>query len=93
MDVMVSSDLKLESSNNNIQIEKIKYNNGKVIINNDTSIIGICEEGWNFCIGSYQIIDKWLKNRKDESLSFENFELLKRIVGIIEETIKLQNNL
>ncbi len=93
MDVMVSSDLKLESSNNNIQIEKIKYNNGKVIINNDTSIIGICEEVWNFCIGSYQIIDKWLKNRKDESLSFENFELLKRIVGIIEETIKLQNNL
>ena len=88
----ITKQLDLESNNGNIQIDKIKYNNGKISINNDTSIIGVSNEVWNYCIGSYQVLDKWLKNRKGEELSFENFVLFQKIVSTIEETLKIQND-
>lgn len=86
-------ELTLESNLGNTKIESVKYNSGKLSINGDTKIIGISEDIWNFSIGSYKIIERWLKNRKGEDLSFENFELLKNIVSIIEGTIKLQKEI
>lgn len=89
--IETSKNLTLNSQNGNIKIEKVKYSNCSISINDNTSIVGISNEVWNYRIGSYQVIDKWLKNHKDEELSFEIFELLKKIVKTIEETIKLQN--
>ena len=52
----------------------------------------LSNEVWNYKIGSYQLVEKWLKNHKGEDLSIDNFDLLKKIVAIVEETIILQNN-
>ena len=87
------SELSLESNNGNIQIDKIKYNNGKISINDDTFIDGVSDKIWNYWIGSYQVVDKWLKNHKGEELSFEVFESFKKIVATIEETIDIQEEL
>lgn len=85
-------ELQLETSNNNLLIERIKYNNNSIWINKDTYITGISEEAWNYYLCGFQVIDKWLKLHKGEFLTIEYFNHLKKVVGIIEETIKIQNN-
>ena len=77
----------------NLLIEQVKFVDGKVLINKDTSIGGITEAVWNYYIGGYQVIDKWLKLHKNETLDYEKFNHLKKIVGIIEETIKIQQEI
>lgn len=93
MERNVQKDLQLDSFNNNLLIENIKYQDGKLNINKDTAILGITEEIYNYYIGGYQVIDKWLKSHKGENLTIDSFNHIKRIVGIIEETIKIQNEL
>ena len=93
METNIQKDLQLNSSNNNLLIENIKYQDGKLNINKDTAILGITEEIYNYYIGGYQVIDKWLKSHKGENLTIDSFNHIKKIAGIIEETIKIQNEL
>ena len=93
MEINIQKDLQLDSSNNNLLIENIKYQSGKLNINKDTAILGITEEIYNYYIGGYKVIDKWLKSHKGEILTIDSFNYIKRIAGIIEETIKIQNKL
>lgn len=78
------------TASQNLLIEQVKFANGKVFINKETSIDGINEAAWNYFIGGYQVIDKWLKLHKNQNLDYEKFNRLKKIVGIIEETINIQ---
>lgn len=77
----------------NLFIEQVKYQDEKVYISKSTAICGITEEVWNYFIGGYQIIDKWLKTHKGEDLDYDKFSHLKKIVAIVEETIKIQKSL
>ncbi len=94
MKANVSKELDLElDETQNLSIEQVKYQDGKVYINKATAICGITEEVWNYFIGGYQIIDKWLKTHKGEVLDYDKFSHLKKIVAIVEETIKIQKTL
>jgi hypothetical protein len=93
METNIQKDLNIESSNNNLLIEYSKYEDGKIRINDETVINGITDEIYNYYLGGYQIIDKWLKSHKGEILSLDSFNHIKQISGIIEETIKIQNEL
>ena len=86
-------ELSIESGDNNLVIERVKYVNSNLYINKTTAIVGITEEIFNYYIGGYQVIDKWLKSHKGETLNYEIFTHIKKIAGIIEETIKIQSNL
>ena len=77
----------------NLFLVKVKYQDGKIRINKDTAIIGITDEIWNYYLGGYQVIDKWLKSHKGETLTIDSFEHIKNIAGIIEETINIQKEL
>jgi hypothetical protein len=49
------------------------------------------EEGefaWEFYIGGYQVLDKWLKSRKDRVLSYEEKETFTKIVNTLDFTIE-----
>ena len=46
-------------------VEKPKYENGKVMINETQYFEDVPEVAWNFYIGGYQPAQKWLKDRKD----------------------------
>ena len=39
------------------------------------------ESAWNFFIGGYQPAQKWLKDRKGMTLSFEDVKHYQRIIG------------
>ncbi len=94
MNTSVESDIQIISNKSkNMKISKITYQNERIKINNDTEIFGISESVWNYKIGGYQVIDKWLKSYKNEVLDMEKFNHISNIVGIINETLNIQNNL
>lgn len=93
METNTEKELNIESSNNNLLIEMVKYENETLRINKDTIITGITEEIYNYYLGGYQVIDKWLKSHKGENLTIDYFNHIKKIAGIIEETINIQKQL
>ncbi|MFZ2303422.1 MAG: type ISP restriction/modification enzyme [Minisyncoccia bacterium] len=67
-------------------VEKIKYENGNVYIN-DTQYFGnVPEVAWNFYIGGYQPAQKWLKDRKTRTLTNADIEHYQKIIVVLTET-------
>jgi len=62
---------------------------GKVWINQTQYFEGIPNDIWEFHIGGYQVCEKWLKDRKGRTLSFNDIEHYQRIVAALSETIRL----
>ncbi len=81
------------NTSEDMEIASVKYQNGILKINPNKSILGIPEDVWNYQIGGYQVIDKWLKERKGESLTIEMFTHLENVVGLLEKTIQLESHL
>ena len=50
---------------------------------------GVPEEVWDFHIGGYQVCHKWLKDRKDRTLSADDIAHYQKIVVALNETIRL----
>lgn len=50
---------------------------------------GVPEDVWNFHIGGYQVCEKWLKDRKDRTLSADDIAHYHKIVVALAETIRL----
>lgn len=54
---------------------------------------GVSEVVWNFYIGGYQVCDKWLKDRKDRTLSKEDINHYQKIVVTLSETIRIMKEI
>ena len=94
MDIKVPAELELDpDSPDNMEISSVKYKNGILQINANTQIVGIPEDVWEYHIGGYKVLDKWLKEHKGEELSIELFTHIEDVVGILAETIKIKENL
>ena len=76
-----------------LEIGTVKYKSGVLHLNANKRIIGISEDVWNFRIGGYQVIDKWLKSHKGKTMTIDDFDHIANIVGLLTETIKIQNEL
>lgn len=78
----------------NLAIEKVKYD-GKdcVAINKTTKLCGIPPEVWEYTIGGYRVIEKYLKGRKGRKLSLEELEHVYKVVEILKRTIELVKEL
>ena len=50
---------------------------------------GVPPEVWNFHIGGYQICQKWLKDRRGRTLTYEDLEHYCKVVTALSETIRL----
>ena len=62
---------------------------GCVNINRRQYFEGIASEVWQFRIGGYQPMDKWLKDRRGRTLSFDDIDHYRRMAAAIGETINL----
>lgn len=51
------------------------------------------EETWNFRIGGYQVLQKWLKYRKGRNLSEEDIEHYKKVVKALHETARIMQEI
>lgn len=69
-------------------VDKPRFDDGKVWINEGQYFDDIPEVAWNFYIGGYQPAQKWLKDRKTRELGFDDIRHYQRIIKILSETDK-----
>jgi hypothetical protein len=74
---------------NNV-VEKPKYRDTKVWINKRRYFDEVPPEVWDFYIGGYQPVQKWLKDRKDRSLNYDEIEHYQKILIALHLTIAIQ---
>ena len=74
-------------------LEKPRFIDDKIMLNKDLEIVGIAKSIFEFSIGGYKVLDKWLKYRVGKALSKAELEHLVNVACIIKETIKIQNEL
>ncbi len=59
---------------------------GIVRINATQYFANVPREAWDFYIGGYQPAQKWLKDRKGRTLSFDDIEHYRKIISVLMET-------
>ncbi len=77
-------------------MEKAKYvaEENRVYINKEKQHFGNVSEGtWNFRVGGYQVLDKWLKDRKNRVLSTEDIEHYRKVVAALHETRQIMQEI
>ncbi len=74
-------------------VNKIKYQDGKVYINDTQHFEGVPEVAWNFYIGGYQPARKWLKDRKGRKLEFDDILHYQKIIVALTETDRIMKEI
>lgn len=74
-------------------VTKPIYKNGSVYINDTQHFANVPEVAWNFYIGGYQPAQKWLKDRKDRELSFEDILHYQKIIVALFETDRIMKEI
>ena len=67
-------------------VTKPKYENGKVFINDTQYFDNVPEVAWTFFIGGYQPAQKWLKDRKERTLEFDDILHYQKIIVALTQT-------
>jgi hypothetical protein len=68
-----------------------KYDEGqrRVYINKAQYVSDVAPEVWAFQVGGYQVLDKWLKDRRGRALTYDDITHYQRVVAVLSETITL----
>lgn len=72
-------------------VEKVRYDDEtqRVFINPRQYFDTVPPDAWAFQVGGYQVCDKWLKDRKGRTLTFDDIQHYQQIVVALSETIRL----
>lgn len=78
-------------------VEQVRYTapgenghaEGRVWINREQYFAGVAPEVWNFHVGGYQVCQKWLKDRKGRTLSYDDLAHYRRVAAALAETMRL----
>jgi hypothetical protein len=54
---------------------------------------GVPPEVWNFHVGGYQVCEKWLKDRRGRTLTYDDLEHYCKVVTALSETIRLMGEI
>ncbi len=84
---------KYQGTGENDRIEKIVYaeNERRIYINKDKYFEGAPEDVWNFYIGGYRVLQKYLKDRKGRLMN--EAPRYCKIVTALNKTIKIQKEI
>jgi predicted helicase len=74
-------------------VTKPKYQDGKVYINDTQYFANVPLVAWEFYIGGYQPAQKWLKDRKDRTLDFDDILHYQKIIVALNETDRLMKEI
>jgi predicted helicase len=79
------------------QVTEVTYNSElqRVYINKQSYFTDIPQHIWEFKIGGYQVLDKWLKDRKNSHrvLSVAEIHHYQKIVVVLTETLRLMEEI
>jgi len=74
-------------------VGKINYHEQKVYINDTQYFENVPQVAWNFYIGGYQPAQKWLKDRKDRVLEFDDIQHYQKIIVALTETDRIMSEI
>ncbi len=76
-------------------IEKLKYEEEEklVYINQNQYFEGIARNVWEYQIGGYQVLNKWLKDRRGRKLSLDDIKHYCKIATALKRTIEIQKEI
>ncbi|MDD5288187.1 MAG: hypothetical protein PHY28_03645, partial [Dehalococcoidales bacterium] len=76
-------------------VDKVSYdnNNQRVYINKTQYFESVPPEVWNFQIGGYQVAEKWLKDRKGRTLTYDELTHYQKIIVALKETMRLMEEI
>lgn len=77
----------------NCVVEQPHYADNRVYINATQYFDNVPDTAWQFYIGGYQPAQKWLKDRKSRTLSFDDLAHYTRIIRILLETARLMQEI
>ena len=84
---------RYQGSSDNDRVEKITYKEDeqRIYINKDKYFEGIAPDVWNYHIGGYQVLNKYLKDRKGRNM--DDAPHYCRIVTALSKTLKIQKKI
>jgi predicted helicase len=74
-------------------VGKTKYQDGKVFINDTQYFDNVPQVAWEFYIGGYQPAQKWLKDRKERTLEFDDILHYQKIIVALSETDRIMKEI
>lgn len=74
-------------------VGKPQYKDGKVYINDAQYFDNVPQVVWEFFIGGYQPAQKWLKDRKDRKLAFDDILHYQKIIVALSKTDALMKEI
>ncbi len=80
----------IEAHERNSIIKKPSHNEQRLYINNSAYFSGVSQEIYDYRIGGYCVLDKYLKSHKNESCKFDH---VTNIIKVIARTIEIQKTL
>ncbi len=75
------------------EVDKPRFEDGKVFINATQYFDGVPEVAWSFYIGGYQPARKWLKDRKGRKLTSDDILHYQRIVTVLTLTDQIMREI
>jgi hypothetical protein len=64
-----------------------KHINQEIYLNKDTKIKNISNELWGYKIGVHQVLEKWLKDRKEKVLSQDEIQHYVKMIQAVKHTL------
>ncbi|GAA8210039.1 hypothetical protein HpKG24_03590 [Helicobacter pylori] len=80
----------IEAHERNPIISKLSHNEQRLYINHSAYFRGVSQEIYDYRIGGYCVLDKYLKSHKNEPCDFDH---VTRIIKVIARTIEIQKTL
>jgi predicted helicase len=87
---MIPTEPKVNVTKGGFEVEKPAYDekHQRLYINKEQYFSPVSEEVWEFQIGGYQVLDKYLKSRKGRTLSLDEIENIQNVVKSLAFTIQ-----
>ncbi len=79
---------RFEGEGNSV-VSRHSYEDGNVWINDTQYFTDVPAEVWEYKIGAYQVCEKWLKDRKGETLSHAEVRQYRSILVAVAETLRV----
>ena len=74
-------------------VSKVRYADGNVWINPTQRFTDVPADVWDYELGAYQVCEKWLRDRKDSALSYDEVRQYQRILVAVAETLRLMETI
>ncbi|RVY48707.1 DNA methyltransferase [Helicobacter pylori] len=89
-DATIGESYYKEAHERNPIIKKPSHNEQRLYINNSAYFVGVSQEIYDYRIGGYGVLEKYLKSHKNEPCDFDH---VSNIIKVIARTIEIQKTL